>query len=124
MVSTKWDLNSEEINNWYFCLSFRYAYYSDQESKFEKNWAIAVEYLAAAYYPTTLIRTHDFQSSLPPRILLDTDIAPFIADFTTTQNIVLLSLTVLGATDKLTGKKFLKNTRKKSALYELEDYIN
>lgn len=107
MVFTKWDLNSEEIIIVIFvCLSFRYAYYSDQESKFEKNWAIAVDYLAAAYYPTTLIRTHGFQKGLPPRILLDTDIAPFIADFTTTQNTVLLSLTVLGDTDQLTGTNF------------------
>ncbi|XP_049994140.1 protein LEG1 homolog [Alexandromys fortis] len=81
----------------------RYAYYSYQESKFEKNWAIAVDYIAAAYYPTTLIRTSGFQKGLPPRILLDTDIAPFIADFTTTQNTVLLSLTALGDTDQVTG---------------------
>lgn len=87
-------------------MSSRYAYYSDQESEFEKNWVICVDYLAAAYYPTTLIRTHYFQKGLPPRILLDTDIAPFIADFTTTQNTVLLLLTDLGDTDKLTGKNF------------------
>ncbi|CAO2628187.1 Protein LEG1 homolog [Lemmus lemmus] len=84
----------------------RYAYYSKQESKFERNWAIGVNYIAAAYYPTSLIKTYGFQKALPSRILLDTDIAPFIADFSTNQNLVLLSITILGDTDKLTGKNF------------------
>ncbi|XP_005065772.1 protein LEG1 homolog [Mesocricetus auratus] len=81
----------------------RYAYYSKQEVKFEKNWVIAVHYIAAVYFPTTLKRTSNFQKALPPRVLSDSDIAPFIADFTSLQNTVLLSLTELGDIDRLTG---------------------
>ncbi|XP_027258656.1 protein LEG1 homolog [Cricetulus griseus] len=81
----------------------RYAYYSEQEENFEQNWAIAVNYIAAAYFPTTLNRTNSFQKGLPPRVLYDTDIPPFIANFTSLQNKVLLSLTALGDIDELTG---------------------
>ncbi|ERE85746.1 Protein of unknown function DUF781 containing protein, partial [Cricetulus griseus] len=80
-----------------------YAYYSEQEENFEQNWAIAVNYIAAAYFPTTLNRTNSFQKGLPPRVLYDTDIPPFIANFTSLQNKVLLSLTALGDIDELTG---------------------
>ncbi|OBS72019.1 hypothetical protein A6R68_13404, partial [Neotoma lepida] len=83
-------------------LKHLYTYYSDQEANFEENWAIAVTYLAAAYLPTTLYKTHRFQEGLPPHVLSDTDIAPFIANFTSLQNEVLLSLTDLGDIDKLT----------------------
>ncbi|CAH6778163.1 protein LEG1 homolog [Phodopus roborovskii] len=85
----------------------RYAYYSKQEVKFEENWSIAVEYIAAAYFPTTLNRTNSFQKGLPPRLLYDTDIAPLIANFTSLQNQVLLSLTALGDIHKLTGSSSL-----------------
>ncbi|XP_036024481.1 protein LEG1 homolog [Onychomys torridus] len=85
----------------------RYAYYSGQEAKFEENWAITVNYLAATYLPTTMNRTYNFQKGLPPRVLVDTDIAPFITNFTSLQNTVLLSLTALGDTDRLTGSASL-----------------
>ncbi|KAL6092325.1 hypothetical protein STEG23_014957 [Scotinomys teguina] len=86
----------------------RYAYYSSPEANFEKNWAIAVNYLAAAYLPTTMDRTYRCQSGLPTRVLVNSDIAPFITDFTLLQNEVLLSLTALGNTDRNTGSASLK----------------
>ncbi|XP_051020539.1 protein LEG1 homolog [Acomys russatus] len=85
----------------------RYAYYSDQEANFEKNWAIAVDYIAATRLPTTLSRVHSFQNGLPPRVLVDTDIAPYIADFTPLQNKVLVLLNVLGNIHHFTGSLFL-----------------
>ncbi|XP_055455416.1 protein LEG1 homolog [Psammomys obesus] len=86
----------------------RYDYYPDQEVNFQKNWAIAVNYLAAARLPTTLRRSHGLQKGLPPHILLYTDIAPFISDFTPLQNKVLLMLNELGDLDRLTGSSSLK----------------
>lgn len=85
-------------------MSFRYDYYSKTEAHFERSWVLAVDYLAAVRFPTTLIRTSKFQKGLPPRILLNTDVAPFISDFTAFQNVVLFILNVLGNVDKSTGK--------------------
>ncbi|XP_052026013.1 protein LEG1 homolog [Apodemus sylvaticus] len=81
----------------------RYDLYSDQEANFEKNWPIAVYYLGAAHLPTTLNRAHSFQRGLPPQVLDDTSIAPFIPDFTPLQNKVLVTLNLLGDIDRLSG---------------------
>ncbi|XP_031236190.1 protein LEG1 homolog [Mastomys coucha] len=81
----------------------RYNFYSDQEASFEKNWAITVYYLGEARLPTTLIRAHSFQRGLPPRVLDDIDIAPFIPDFTPLQNKVLVTLNLLGDIDRYSG---------------------
>uniref|UniRef100_F7EQS4 Chromosome 6 open reading frame 58 n=1 Tax=Callithrix jacchus TaxID=9483 RepID=F7EQS4_CALJA len=83
-------------------LTHRYDYYSKTEAHFERSWVVAVEYIAAVHFPTTLIRTYNFQKGLPPRILVTTDVAPFINDFTTFQNVVLLLLNMLGNMDKST----------------------
>ncbi|XP_025239128.1 protein LEG1 homolog [Theropithecus gelada] len=80
-----------------------YDYYSKTEAHFERSWVLAVDYLAAVLFPTTLIRTSKFQKGLPPRILLNTDVAPFISDFTPFQNVVLFILNVLGNVEKSTG---------------------
>ncbi|XP_021077542.1 protein LEG1 homolog [Mus pahari] len=85
----------------------RYDFYSDKEANFEENWAIAVNYLAAARFPTTQNRTYSFQNALPPRVLVHTDIAPFIPDFTSLQNKVLVQLKLLGDTDRNSGSSSL-----------------
>lgn len=105
-------------------MSFRYNFYSEKEANFEENWAIAVNYLAAARLPTTQNRTYSFQRGLPPRVLVDTDIAPFIPDFTPLQNEVLVSLKLLGDTDRNSGKNFKRVLENKSDLYRLEVWIN
>ncbi|KAM6181803.1 protein LEG1 homolog [Erethizon dorsatum] len=80
-----------------------YAYYSQEEVNFGKNWVVAVHYLAASRLPTTLIRSHTFQKGLPPRVLTSTDIAPFISNFTDLQNTVLVALNIIGDMNRDTG---------------------
>ncbi|XP_003255737.1 protein LEG1 homolog [Nomascus leucogenys] len=81
----------------------RYDYYSKAEAHFERNWVLAVDHLAAVLFPTTLIISYKFQKGMPPRILLNTDVAPFISDFTAFQNVVLVLLNMLGNVDKSIG---------------------
>ncbi|EAW48093.1 hypothetical LOC389429, isoform CRA_a, partial [Homo sapiens] len=78
----------------------RYDYYSKAEAHFERSWVLAVDHLAAVLFPTTLIRSYKFQKGMPPRILLNTDVAPFISDFTAFQNVVLVLLNMLDNVDK------------------------
>ncbi|XP_002927555.1 protein LEG1 homolog [Ailuropoda melanoleuca] len=73
----------------------RLEYYSKPEASFGRNWCVAVEYLAASLFPTTLVRTYEYQKGLPPRMLVNGDRAPFIKDFTVFQNTVLLVLSFL-----------------------------
>ncbi|XP_045661580.1 protein LEG1 homolog [Ursus americanus] len=73
----------------------RLEYYSKPEADFGRNWCVAVEYLAASLFPTTLVRTYEYQKGLPPRMLVNGDRAPFIRDFTVFQNTVLLVLSFL-----------------------------
>nr|XP_004651279.1 protein LEG1 homolog [Jaculus jaculus] len=109
----------------------RYAYYVNPEADFEKNWAVAVNYLAAAQLPTTLTRSHSLQKGLASRMLLSTDKAPFIADFTPLQNSVLVALSSLGDTDRLTGSLSLAawkismktEAARKFFLQLLENYV-
>uniref|UniRef100_A0A8C6QP71 RIKEN cDNA 2310057J18 gene n=2 Tax=Nannospalax galili TaxID=1026970 RepID=A0A8C6QP71_NANGA len=98
-----WDAHTSSLDYPVSVFVDRYAYYFEPEADFEKNWAVAVNYLAASRLPTTLNRTHNFQAGFPPRVLVDGDIAPFIGDFTPLQNRVLLLLQVLGVTHRLTG---------------------
>ncbi|XP_066103892.1 protein LEG1 homolog [Saccopteryx bilineata] len=84
----------------------RLKYYSKEEADFERNWALFVDYLAPSLFPTTLIRTSEFQKGLPTRMLLSGDQAPFINDFTGFQNSVLLALNILHKVHKYTGVVF------------------
>ncbi|XP_042637691.1 protein LEG1 homolog [Orycteropus afer afer] len=77
--------------------------YAKPEADFERSWSLAVEYIAASNFPTTLIRIHEFQKGLPPRMLVTGDKAPFISDFTFFQNIVLFSLNSLYEVANATG---------------------
>ena len=63
-----------------------------------------MDYIAAANFPTIFSTVSVFQKALPPRVLVNGDSAPFISDFTDTQNIVLLGLNLLGEGDRATGK--------------------
>lgn len=74
---------------------------------------MSVKYIGAIEFPTTLIKTHEFQKVLPQRMLVDGDKAPFINDFTELQNMVLLGLKVVYEVDYYTGKELMKNTLKK-----------
>ncbi|XP_038509538.1 protein LEG1 homolog [Canis lupus familiaris] len=83
----------------------RLEYYSKAEANFGRNWCVAVDYLAASLFPTTLVRTHEFQEGLPPRMLVNGDRAPFISDFTEFQNTVLLLLSFLSQVDNFPALK-------------------
>lgn len=72
-----------------------------------------MKYLAAALFPTTLVRTYEFQKGLPPRMLVNGDRAPFIHDFTDFQNMVLLVLSFLRQVDNSPGKSLVSNNSKK-----------
>uniref|UniRef100_A0A8D2DI15 Protein LEG1 homolog n=1 Tax=Sciurus vulgaris TaxID=55149 RepID=A0A8D2DI15_SCIVU len=101
-----WDAHIFTLTNTLNTFEDRYVYYSEQEVKFEKDWSVAVEYIGVARIPTTLIRVHESQKGLPPRILNKTDEDPEISDFTALQNTVLMGLNVLSSVHKLTGKNF------------------
>ncbi|XP_051849404.1 protein LEG1 homolog [Antechinus flavipes] len=85
----------------------RLQYYSKPESDFEKSWATAVNYIAAVRFETSLIKTHEFQKALPPRLLNSGDQPPLIKDFTDSQNRVLFLLNLLYETDDNSDHKFL-----------------
>lgn len=86
-------------------LSYRLRYYSKQEADFGRNWALFADYLAPLLFPTTLVRTYEFQKGLPTRILLSSDRALFIRDFTVFQNSVLIAVNLLHIVHKYTGKQ-------------------
>ncbi|XP_010624076.2 protein LEG1 homolog [Fukomys damarensis] len=98
-----WDAHTTSLKDPPKIFEDRHTYYSEKEANFGDNWAVAVLYLAACRFPTTLIRTYKFQKGLPPRILNSTDIAPFIRDFTELQNIVLVALKMIGDVNRVTG---------------------
>nr|XP_008531551.1 PREDICTED: UPF0762 protein C6orf58-like [Equus przewalskii] len=70
-------------------------YYSKPEAEFGRSWVVAVDYIAASRFPTTLTKVYQFQEGLPPRLLVSGDKAPFIRDFTDLQNIVLFGMNLL-----------------------------
>lgn len=86
-------------------LSIRLKYYSKQEADFARSWALFVDYLAPPRFPTTLIRTYEFQKELPRRMLVSGDKVPFISDFSGFQNTVLFALNLLHKVHKYTGKR-------------------
>ncbi|MCQ7618872.1 Leg1-related protein, partial [Salmonella enterica] len=100
----------------------RFAYYAKPEVNFGKNWVVALDYLAAARLPTTLTTTHELQDGLPPRVMTNSDIAPFIVGFTRLQNRIQVALSTLNVINKLTGSKSLdlwKNFMKTQAARDL-----
>lgn len=87
----------------FILISFSLKYLSDPEANFGKDWANAVDFIAATYFSTDLLTTNNFQVFLPQRMLVVGDVIPFISDFSSQQNRVLLSLSTLYKTNKVTG---------------------
>uniref|UniRef100_A0A670Y924 Chromosome 6 open reading frame 58 n=1 Tax=Pseudonaja textilis TaxID=8673 RepID=A0A670Y924_PSETE len=80
------------------------SYLSGPESSFGEAWSSAVHFLAAMHFPTNFNVTSNFQTGLPPRILLEGDKVPFIGDFTLLQNKILFLLESLHTANKNTGR--------------------
>ncbi|MCQ8064056.1 Leg1-related protein, partial [Salmonella enterica] len=102
-----WAAHTSSIEEAFKVFEDRFAYYSKPEVDFQKSWWTTVEYLGSLRFPTTLIRTHEFQEGLPPRVLVDGDKVPFIRDFTDFQNTFLLGLNVLYNVDHTSGSSSL-----------------
>ncbi|NWT13212.1 LEG1H protein, partial [Vireo altiloquus] len=81
----------------------RLKYLSDPEANFGKDWANAVDFIGATHFRTDLPTINNFQTFLPPRMLVEGDVLPSISDFTPQQNKVLVSLRDLHKANKLTG---------------------
>ncbi|KAJ7341917.1 hypothetical protein JRQ81_007823 [Phrynocephalus forsythii] len=80
----------------------RLKYLSSPESTFGEDWATAVDFIAATHFLTDQNTTNRFQTGLPPRLLLEGDKAPLIADLTLTQNKVLFLLGALRKSNEKT----------------------
>ncbi|NXA60641.1 LEG1H protein, partial [Mohoua ochrocephala] len=86
----------------------RLKYLSDPEANFGKDWANAVDFIAATHFRTDLPTTNNFQAFLPQRMLVEEDVLPSISDFSPQQNKVLVSLRALHKANKLSGGLLLK----------------
>ncbi|XP_066227882.1 protein LEG1 homolog [Saccopteryx leptura] len=98
-----WDAHTSSLEDAYKIFENRLEFYSEPEATFGMSWYVAVRYIAAFRFPTTFIRTLKFQQSLPPRMLVNGDRAPYISDFTELQNAVLVGLNLLRNLDNDTG---------------------
>lgn len=87
----------------FILISFSLKYLSDPEANFGEDWANAVDFIAATSFSTDLLTTNNFQVFLPQRMLVVGDVIPFISDFSPQQNRVLLSMSALYKTNKITG---------------------
>ncbi|XP_072499392.1 protein LEG1 homolog [Notamacropus eugenii] len=85
----------------------RRLYFSQSESDFEESFSIAVDYVAAVLFETTLKNTNKFQKALPPRLLKPDDYPLHIKDFTDSQNRVLFLLNLLRKIHNGSGHTFL-----------------
>ncbi|KAM9551714.1 protein LEG1 homolog [Salvelinus alpinus] len=62
------------------------SYYSSPEVAFAKSWMNAADYVAAAYFQSSLNNSVLFMRPLPSRVLQEGDSAPNIADLSTEEN--------------------------------------
>lgn len=69
-----------------FDLCYRMSYYSSPEVAFAKSWLNAADYVAAAYFQSSLNNSVLFMRPLPSRVLQEGDSAPNIADLSTEEN--------------------------------------
>uniref|UniRef100_A0ABM5GEX2 Protein LEG1 homolog n=1 Tax=Pogona vitticeps TaxID=103695 RepID=A0ABM5GEX2_9SAUR len=90
----------------------RLSYLNSPESAFAKDWSAAVDFIAATHFSTNQNTTNQFQTGLPPRLLLEGDKEPLIADFTPTQNKVLFLLRALRKSNEKMGGILLLLWRK------------
>ncbi|NWH64817.1 LEG1H protein, partial [Geococcyx californianus] len=82
-------------------------YLSGPEASFGKDWADAVDFIAATHFSTDLQNTNNFQAFLPQRMLVESDVLPSIHDFSPEQNKVLVSLRALHKANQLSGRGLL-----------------
>ncbi|XP_075056760.1 protein LEG1 homolog [Mixophyes fleayi] len=107
-----WSAHVESIKAALPRCSKRLSYISAPEGNFGKNWATAVEFIAATDFPTDFQSTNEFQTFLPHRMLVDGDVAPYISDFSKQENMVLLSLHSIKNVNTLTGGLLLRLWKK------------
>lgn len=88
----------------------RIKYFSGPESRFGESWRTAVDFIGATRFSTDQGNTNHFQTGLPPRMLWEGDIAPFIGDLTAVQNKVVVLLSVLHKTNDMMGMSFSQHT--------------
>uniref|UniRef100_A0A8C5PGC1 Chromosome 6 open reading frame 58 n=1 Tax=Leptobrachium leishanense TaxID=445787 RepID=A0A8C5PGC1_9ANUR len=104
IVSLMWKAHVESIRIALPICSKRLNYLSAPERNFGRNWAKAVEFLAAAYFPTDFESVNNFQMYLPPRRLKEGDKAPNIADFGMEQNRIVFALDWLNKANIFSGR--------------------
>ncbi|XP_028366041.2 protein LEG1 homolog [Phyllostomus discolor] len=98
-----WDAHTKTLHDVLKPFEHRLVYYSKAEADFERIWSVCVEYIAALQVPTTLIKMHELQKGLPPRMLVNGDSAPFISDFSERQNMFLFGLSLIRDVNSWTG---------------------
>ncbi|KAF5920022.1 hypothetical protein HPG69_014388, partial [Diceros bicornis minor] len=94
--------HTSSLEDAYGSFEDRLEYYFKPEADFGRSWFVALNYLAASGFPTTLITVCKFQKGLPPRMLVNGDRAPFVTDFTNLQNAVLFGLHLVHKMDDST----------------------
>ncbi|XP_043530972.1 liver-enriched gene 1, tandem duplicate 1 [Chiloscyllium plagiosum] len=92
--------------------SERLTYISAPEAQFGVSWGSAVEFIAAAHFPTNFNQTNVFQVYLPQRMLLAHDKAPSIPDLSKKENWALVALDILYEGNKMTDGRLLKFWRR------------
>ncbi|XP_038618439.1 protein LEG1 homolog [Tachyglossus aculeatus] len=95
LLKLMWDAHVETLEAGGVRCAAKLPYYDPPEYDFGNSWVTAVDFLSSLRFPTTQRQTAAFQRSLPPRLLLSADSAPFIPDFTPMQNQVLFVLNSL-----------------------------
>ncbi|XP_075450899.1 protein LEG1 homolog [Ascaphus truei] len=98
-----WKAHVESIDAALPRCSKRLQYIPMPEGNFGRDWATAVEFIAATHFPTNFDSTNNFQIFLPHRILVDGDEAPSIGDLTEEENRVLFILQWINKMNKVTG---------------------
>ncbi|KAM8945533.1 protein LEG1 homolog [Pelodytes ibericus] len=111
-LSQMWKAHMESIDIALPRCSKRLKYLSTPEGNFGRDWATAVEFIAATHFPTNFKSTNDFQVYLPPRLLNEGDQAPYITDFTPEENRVLSVLNKINKLNSSTGGYLLRLWKK------------
>ncbi|XP_072266318.1 protein LEG1 homolog [Pyxicephalus adspersus] len=111
-LTNMWKPHVESINAGHLRCSKRLHYLSVPEGNFGKDWATAVEFIAATNFPTNFLSTNVFQRFLPHRKLVDGDKVPNIADFSEQENRVLFTLQLINKANTDTGGFLLKLWKK------------
>ncbi|XP_044147705.1 protein LEG1 homolog [Bufo gargarizans] len=112
VLSYMWRAHVESINAALPRCSERLRYLSGPEGRFGKEWAMTVEFLAAANFPTDFQSTNAFQTFLPNRMLVENDKPPNIPDFSEEENRVLSILNLIYQANTFTGGFLLRLWKK------------